>query len=142
MLALYRPGFAARDRCEKYSIRTDPRDLSRIWVLDPERSIYIEVPFRSLSNPPITKWEQRAALTQLREQGRKQIDEAAIFKTIGQMRTIVAAASRETRAMRRNRSRRAHLATTPDKVPVSPLVNLCTAGDESPARPFDDIEEW
>jgi putative transposase len=142
------PWIAARDRCAKYSIRTDPRDLSRIWVLDPERSIYIEVPFRALSNPPITKWEQRAALTQLREQGRKQIDEATIFKAIAQMRTIVATATKETRAMRRNRSRRAHLATTPDNAPVlplmdvSPLVEIPTADDGSLAQPFDDVEEW
>jgi putative transposase len=136
------PWIAARDRGEKYSIRIDPRDLSRIWVLDPERSIYIEVPFRSLSNPPITKWEHRAALTRLREQGRKQIDEAAIFKAIDQMRTIVDTATKETRAMRRNRSRRAHLATTPDKADVLALVEMSTAGDGSLAQPFDEIEEW
>ena len=78
--------------------RSDPRDLSRIWVLDPERNTYIEVPVCTLSNPPITKWEHRAALSRVREQGREQIDEAAIFKAVDQMRGIVDTATKETRA--------------------------------------------
>jgi putative transposase len=134
------PWIAARDRGQQFLIRTDPRDLSRIWVLDPKRNIYVEVPYRTLSNPPITKWEHRAALARLREQGREEIDETAIFKAVEQMRTIVDTATKETRAARRNKSRRAHLPAelpTPPPPPHEPV-----ASSQDVPRPFADIEEW
>jgi putative transposase len=136
------PWIAMRDRGQKYYLRTDPRDLSRIWALDPERNIYIEVPFRTLTNPPITKWEHRAALARLREQGQEQIDEASIFKAVEQMRTIVDTAKKETRAARRHISRRAHLLRAPENTQVRPPADTSSAEDESVARPFDEIEEW
>ncbi len=138
------PWIAARDKGTKFLIRVDPRDLSRIWVLDPERNVYIEVPFRTLSHPPITKWEHRAALSRLRELGKTQVDEAAIFGAITQMRTITDTATKETRAARRNKNRRSHLGEAGSQsVPVVPLppsdTNQRTAAN---AKPFDDIEEW
>ena len=60
------PWIAGRDRLDKFLIRRDPRDLSRIWVLDPKRNIYIEVPYRMISNPAVPVWEQRAAMKPLR----------------------------------------------------------------------------
>lgn len=135
------PWIASRDRQRKYVIRTDPRDLSRIWVLDPERNIYIEVPFRTLSNPPITKWEHRAAVARLREQGRATVDEAAIFKAVEQMRAVVDEATTKTRSARRSQARRSHLkdAAPPAEI-APPATSTDAAGDV--AKPFDDIEEW
>ena len=42
-------------------IRRDPRDISRIWVLDPDGGTYLQVPYRTPSHPPISAGEQRAA---------------------------------------------------------------------------------
>jgi putative transposase len=130
-------------RPRQFLIRVDPRDLSRIWVLDPERNVYIEVPFRTLSHPPITKWEHRAALNRLRELGKTQVDEAAIFGAITQMRTITDIATKETRAARRNKNRRSHLEAGSQSVPVAPLPPSDTKQlAATNAKPFDDIEEW
>ena len=66
-------------------IRRDPRDISRIWALDPDGTTYLQVPYRTLSHPPISVWEQRAAVARLREHGRAQVDEDALFQIAGQM---------------------------------------------------------
>lgn len=136
------PWIADRDRMEKFDIRRDPRDLSRIWVLDPTRNVYIEVPYRTLSNPAVTLWEHRAAVTRLRAEGREKVDEPAIFKAVEQMRTIVDEAAAKSRSARRINARRTHL---PYEAPVLnlPAMEPTTDGAAPPvAQPFDDIEEW
>ncbi|OLT34926.1 hypothetical protein BJF79_32620 [Actinomadura sp. CNU-125] len=41
-----------------------------------------------MSRPPISLWEQRAAVARLRELGRDQVDENALFSMVEQMRQI------------------------------------------------------
>jgi putative transposase len=52
---------ACRERLEQFVLRRDLRDISRIWALDPDGQAYVQVPFRTLSRPPISVCEQRAA---------------------------------------------------------------------------------
>ncbi|WP_225991278.1 Mu transposase C-terminal domain-containing protein [Actinomadura montaniterrae] len=52
-----KPWIARRDRLEKFVLRRDPRDISRIWALDPDGGAYVQVPYRTLSRPPISVWE-------------------------------------------------------------------------------------
>ncbi|HEY6793773.1 MAG TPA: Mu transposase C-terminal domain-containing protein, partial [Kineosporiaceae bacterium] len=53
---------ARRERLERFVIRRDPRDISRVWVLDPDGRFYLEVPYRTQAHPPISVWEHKAAL--------------------------------------------------------------------------------
>ena len=62
-------------------VRYDPRDLSRIYLLAPDGHYY-DLNYRDLRRPPITLWEHRLALKRLREEGRANIDESAIFRAI------------------------------------------------------------
>ncbi|EXF95619.1 transposase TniA [Pseudomonas fluorescens HK44] len=140
-----KPWIAQRDRLPAFLIRRDPRDISRIWVLEPEGQHYLEIPYRTLSHPAVTLWEQRQALVKLRQQGREQVDESALFRMIGQMREIVTAAQKATRKARRDSDRRQHLKASarPDK-PVPPETDITDlqADNLPPAKPFDQIEEW
>jgi putative transposase len=121
-------------------IRRDPRDLSRVWVLDPEGSCYVEIPYRTLSHPAVTLWEHRRAVARLRERGQARVDEAALFRAIEQMRAITATAAKERRRARRDGARRAHL---PADAPLQRHEAPETAdGTDASARPFDEIEEW
>lgn len=141
-----KPWIARRDRLDKFVIRRDPRDISRVWVLDPDGRHYVEVPYRALSHPSVTSWEHRQALARLRQQGRDQVDEQALFAMIEQMRGIAATAQKATRKSRRDRERRRHLAVA-DR-PRASLPPPDPAGGDGPAQgppsatPFDDIEEW
>ncbi len=114
-------------------------------MLEPDGRNYVEVPYRNLSNPSVTLWEHRQALARVREQGRSQVDEVALFAVIGQMRQIVSCAQKETRRARRERERRGHLKVRvqPEKLvpPRDPV-----AGEDGEAvvfaDSFDDIEQW
>ncbi len=137
---ILKPWIARRDLLGRFVIRRDPRDLSRVWVLDPEGSCYVEIPYRTLSHPAVTLWEHRRAVARLREHGQARVDEAAVFRAIEQMRAITATAARERQQARRDRARRAHLPV----VAPSQRHEIPEASHETgvPARPFDEIEEW
>lgn len=64
-----KPWIADRNRLDKFVIRRDPRDLSRVWVLDPASNQYLQLPYRSCSNPGVTLWEHRRAVENLRKRG-------------------------------------------------------------------------
>lgn len=140
-----KPWIARRETLDKFVIRRDPRDISRVWVLDPHGGCYLEVPYRTLSHPAVTLWEHRQAVSRLRERGRREVDEAALFAMIDQMREIVGSARTRTRRTRRDHERRRHLLAAtntanaalppPDTVPADGGACVSVA-------PFDDIEEW
>jgi putative transposase len=134
-----KPWIARRDSLPDFLIRRDPRDISRIWVLEPEGQRYLEVPYRTLSHPSVTLWEQCQALARLRQIGREQVDETALFRMIRQMRDIVDTAQKTTRKMRRDSERHQHI-----KASVVPEVSAPDQQDENQpsALPFEQIEEW
>lgn len=136
------PWIARRDEGRQFVIRTDPRDLSQIWVLDELQNIYHVVPYRTLSRPPITKWEHRAAIARLREQGKGEIDEQAIFTAISQGRAIAAEAIKKSKAARRKIARSAHLSAPRNAQVAPPPEESSRDFGEEVARPFNDIEEW
>ncbi|HCQ6992261.1 TPA: transposase [Enterobacter hormaechei] len=140
-----KPWIARRERLPAFLIRRDPRDISRIWVLEPEGQHYLEIHYRTLSHPAVTLWEQRQALAKLRQLGREQVDESALFRMIGQMREIVTTPQKATRKARRDADRRQHLKTSePPAKPIPPDVDMADpqADNLPPAKPFDQIEEW
>ena len=140
-----KPWIARRGSLPAFLIRRDPRDISRIWVLEPEEQHYLEIPYRTLSHPAITLWEQRQALASLRQLGREQVDEAALFRMIRQMRDIVDTSQHTTRKARRDQERRQHLKTQSPSGKLSPPVtdvpDAQTEGQPA-AMPFGQIEEW
>lgn len=137
-----KPWIAQRDRLPAFVIRRDPRDISRIWVLEPEGRHYLEIPYRTLSNPAVTLWEQRHAVARLRQHGREQVDEPALFRMIGKMRQIVTTAEKATRQARRDVERRRHLPAPPLPGKPTPPADNSGVADPLPARPFEQIEEW
>lgn len=128
-------------------IRRDPRDLSRIFVLDADHNAYLEVPYRMLLRPAITLWEHKLACKRLREQRRAVVDEASLFAAINEMHAIEREAETLTRTARRNRTRRPVGPTSgraPDARAVAPTGSEPAASmiDSGPVRPFEDIELW
>lgn len=145
-----KPWIACRGDLGRFVIRRDPRDLSRVWVLDPEGFSYLEVPYRRLSRPPLSVWEHRAALERLRAEGRAQVDEDALFRMVETMRMITDTAQASTRKARRDAERRRERTTreppgtvrlVPPAPPDCPPHSTATAGG-GPARPFEVIEQW
>jgi len=90
----------------EFVCRYDPRDLSKIWMYEPESEKYIEVPYRDLSRPPVSLWELKDAKKQLRAEAASVTNEELIFKTIDKMRNIVATETAKTKAARTRQQRR------------------------------------
>ena len=138
-----KPWIANRNQLQKFIIRRNPLDLSRIWVLDPESKQYIEIPYRIISRPSLTLWEHKQAIDRLRAKGRSQVDETMLFAMIAQMREITKTAQSNTRTARRNQQRLSQITQLPfaqekTKFKIEPPIEIIT----EMARPFDQIEEW
>ena len=126
-------------------IRRDPRDLSRIYVHDPDDGGYLEVGYRELSRPPVSIWEHRLARFRLRRQRQSELDEGVLFAAIEEMREIEVQARTTTRTTRRNQARRLGLRVIAEpeprlSEPASPWLVLAVEGMAS-SEPFD-VEEW
>lgn len=140
-----KPWIARRDRQEKFILRRDLRDISRIWVLGPEGKLYLEIPYRTVSHPAVTLWEHRQALARLRQQGHDQVDEEALFRMIEKMREITHTAERSTRKSRRDLQRRRHPRDSgPPKRPAPPPDDPRepSANVSGAAAPFEEVEQW
>ena len=134
-----RPFIENMEKYGKFLIRRDPRDLSRIYVDLPEEQGYLEVPYRALSRPAISLFEHRLALKRLKDAGKEQVHEAALFRAIEEIRNVVKVAASKTRSMRRNRTRMQENA----KIQSKPLLKhkeseSCDNSTES----FANIEVW
>lgn len=134
-----RPFISEREKYGKFLIRRDPRDLSRIYVHLPEEQGYLEVPYRTLSNPAISLFEHRLALKRIKEAGKKQVHEASLFKAIDEIHSIVKTAASTTRSVRRNRTRiQENKKVQPDLIVRTNEPNNSNDSTE----PFAIIEVW
>jgi putative transposase len=126
-----RPWIEARPREAQglLVIRRDPRDLSRVFVLDRRDGSYLEVPYRTLSRPAISLWEHRLARRRIRERCRAGVNEESLFAAVEELRAIERDAVTLTRSARRNRARRAgsasaaHLPGVTDNRPPALLTH-------------------
>ncbi|MCZ9884729.1 DDE-type integrase/transposase/recombinase [Arthrobacter sp. B2a2-09] len=148
-----KPWISRRDTLGRFLIRRDPRDISRIWVLEPDGHAYLEVPYRTMANPAVSLWEHRRALARLHDRGIAQVDEEALFRMIEQMREIAGTATKTTKRMRRDTERRKMAAAATEKrakspgppiPPQPPGDQLPDAGPPAAAQVsrFDQIEQW
>ncbi|MCP1638276.1 Mu transposase C-terminal domain-containing protein [Kerstersia gyiorum] len=140
-----KPWIERSETPERLLIRRDPRDLSRIYILDDRDGGYLEVPYRELSRPPVSLWEHRLARARLRQRRQTEWDERVLFAAIEEMREIESEAARTTRSMRRNRARRLSLRVVegtarPSKTASQPWQPKVVE-DGNPLEPFD-VEEW
>lgn len=137
------PLIANRKKLGKFIIRRDPRDISRIYVLDPNSKEYLEVPYRTLSRPTITLWEHRQALKFLREKGLEQTDETLIFQAIEKMRLITKEAMSKSKSARRSHERTqiaSQSITKKNNVEDNSITDDST--DNKPIKIFENIELW
>jgi putative transposase len=142
------PWIAERAKGQKFIIRRDPRDISRIFVKHPDHDEYLEVPYRTLNRPAVTLWEHRESVRQLHAAGRQKVDERAIFRTIDALRMLTAEAAEKSRAARRRQARRILAVEQIAQESGPPLPHPQTVpsperGAPKPsASPFADLEEW
>lgn len=94
---------------EPLLIKYDPRNLSKVYVRDPEGQHW-PIPYADLRQPPIALWELEALGKQARQRGSRTFAEEAIFANILEQRQIVEKAAYV--AKQRRRQERLPLPTT------------------------------
>jgi putative transposase len=126
-------------------VKYDPRNLSRVFWKD-KQGHYWPVPYRDLGLPPISLWEHRQAVRELRAQGRRGLDQAAIFAAVLEQRKILDALSKPTARQRQQRARRAQMPNA--RPPTEKARGLGPASppepegiDYSKLAPFE-VEDW
>jgi putative transposase len=81
-------------------VKYDPRDLSAVFVELPTGN-HIRVPYADIGRPAVTLWEHRLAIKRLHEEGRRTVDEYAIFAAIEEQRRVLAEAYDRSKSARR-----------------------------------------
>lgn len=81
----------------KFIFKRDPRDISVIFFFEPDLKEYFEIPYRNTSHPPITIWEFREIERILLDEGKKHVDENAIFEGLQRLREIESNAKGKTK---------------------------------------------
>lgn len=136
-------------KLRRFTIRRDPRDISVVHFLDPTTDRYVTIPYRQIDRPSMSLWELREVMTQLRKEGRDEVDEDLIFDTHARLQRMVEAASAHTvkarKAAQKKRSRGKTRANetaqegghAADDVPDTRLDDGWDNGDD--AVPYSDI---
>jgi putative transposase len=132
---------------EKFIICRDPRNLSRIFVLHPKESQYLEIPYRNIARPVITLWEHRESLRRLKEQGLHHFDEALIFKTFLEIKEIIKNSKKDTQSERKKlvkneNAKRSTLNIQSNNNYHNSNKKELKKFDINSIKPFEDIEDW
>lgn len=140
-----KPLIARRKKLEKFLLRRDPRDISRIYVLHPETNDYLEIPCRALNCQSLTLWEHKICLQHLKQQGVQQINEQKIFKALEEMQEVTRLAAAKSRVARRKLSR-SSLASRTKKINSESNISRQKIEHEDfslkKIDEFKEIEEW
>jgi putative transposase len=132
----------------KFTFRRDPRDISTLYFYDPEVKDYFRIPYRDTARPPMSIWEFREARRRLEKEGVKGINEALVFESYENIRTIEAGAKSETKRVRREQQRRRYhkrndkpktaieKATPPNQTAWADSIGALPA-----IKPFDELED-
>lgn len=134
---------------QKFIVRFDPRDISRVWFFDPELQTYFEIPYRDISHPSISIWELKAVKKFIVERGLGEINESLIFNAYEEMNSIKTQAELLTKKERKAaQKKKSQKPISQPKTSVSKLSDeghsLVSDANQTPVKrhikPFEDLE--
>lgn len=135
-------------RKRQFLVRRDPRDISKIYFLDPADDRYTEIPYANITYPAMSQWELKEILKKLKEEGREDIDENLIFETLDRLRQRIEDAKAKTKKARRQATRippkkptekvPATTSNVTERVVVSKVTNVDDDPFATPTLPFED----
>ena len=121
-----------RKRTRKLTFRRDPRNITAIWVWEPETGAYFEVPTSDPSLPAISIQEFKEARKLAREEGHDPNSSTVINQAVVNNRERIKKAKQKTReARRKSQIRKEH-----EKSKSPAAVNALA--DEAEGAPIDE----
>lgn len=125
-------------------IKYDPRNLEAVFVELPTGG-HVRVPYADLRRQPITLWEHREAVRRLRLEGRRTVDEHAIFEAVAEQRRVLTEAQQHSKAARRSAARTG-MAQQRTAMPPRPDADLAPDTEARVPMPQDGensgVEIW
>ncbi|MDA8272836.1 MAG: transposase, partial [Deltaproteobacteria bacterium] len=91
-----------------FTIRFDPRDISKVYFYEPDLKTYFQIPYRNMGYPSISIWEIREAKKYIKKEGLKSYDEDKIFQAFKKLRQIETESFEKTKSVRRKLSSNGH----------------------------------
>ncbi|GGA94576.1 transposase [Brucella endophytica] len=128
-----------RDRLGKLEVRYDPRDISHVYVRDPETNKFRSVERRDGMLAPVTLWEHEADRTHRRaENMRSNVEKVALRRQIAE----IASDRKPSKTELRNAARKTHAAKAPK--PYDSMRPATLPPAEHPVRPKRHlpVEDW
>jgi putative transposase len=124
----------------KYIVKRDPRDISKIYFLDPHLNDYLEIPCRNRAISFMTLWELKEIQAKIREKGQKTVDEDAILEAREELQAMEARAKKKTKKQRRMKERKkAAKKGTKQVAKPTPIIEKDIFAEEVDV--FEDIQE-
>lgn len=134
----------------EFLVRRDPRDISKIYFLDPADNRYTAVPYRNIGFPAMSAWELKDVLAKLKVDGHKDVDENLIFEALNRMRVNIEASKAKTKSARRKATRIPIIRSEPpvksravSQDPPELTNNKSPFSDDDPfavaIQPFDEV---
>ena len=93
---------------KSFTIRFDPRDISKVYFYEPDLKTYFQIPYRNMGYPSISIWEIRESKKYIRKEGLKSYDEDKIFQAFKKLRQIETESFEKTKSVRRKLSSNGH----------------------------------
>jgi putative transposase len=135
------PLIARRDRLAPLDLCYDPRDISRIYIADPDTCVWRSVKRRDGITLPITLWQQEADRMRQRERQQRPVQDKTIIRreiaaTVAGAKPAKAQLREMTRARHATAARKPYQDQQTDLGPATPRP-----ASDRPRRVFP-VEEW
>lgn len=129
-------------RKQKFIIRYDPRNMSKVFFLDPQLNEYFQIPYNNNRFPPISIWEIRSIKKKLKTEGQEGINEDIIFDAYEKMQQKAKTSVSVTRKERlKKQQKKEHQRNNISlRTPPTKSVNSIELEHLS-ITPFDEIED-
>lgn len=142
-------------RKRKFLVRRDPRDISKVYFLDPADNRYVTLPYANIGFPSMSLYELRCIQAKLRDEGRP-ANEHVIFEARTRQLERIESAQLTSKLARRQAARMLKAASSkplpqpmPSRppssapAPVSPVPKPRAVNRTDPSDPFDlDIQPF
>lgn len=127
---------------EKFIIRRDPRDISRVYFFDPKEKRYYEIPYRNTRHPSVSIWELRTVQKHLKEQEKREYSGEELFEALERLRSIEENSEIKTKAMRRQSNRRVQSVKATGSLIEEEDKNTSFNHNDLDEDLFDDIQPY
>lgn len=119
-------------RSRRFTFRYDPRDISVIWIWDPDTGQYFDLPASDQSLDSVSLWEWQEAKKLIREEGYDPESSATAERAIATIREIADEAQAKKKGARRSVQKRKEHERKP-----SPATTIASA-EETDSTPEED----